>query len=269
VRNTQLDSSTPPRRPPARPETVASDTESVPFRYLPAILTTLAAALVLVLVFGLLAYTSLRLTIDSLTDTTGAFQGSLVSSGPCGLAALVLGAITLYFLNATRIAILDIGARPTTLDGAITQRHTGRGRSGGFWIVVGPPAAPGDLAAPDGAAQPAMTVATGAGPGTPAGRAPQTRGFVQGSGAAFGTQLPDVAAAAPRAAPPDTPLVVPRASRLAPGEVNLRIDKAIYQALAVGDPVQVVFSPHLQHVYYVRKHLAAGGSLILRNLALI
>jgi hypothetical protein len=56
--------------------------------------------------------------------------------------------------------------------------------------------------------------------------------------------------------------------KLAPGEVNLRVDKHIFEALVTGDRVQVVYSPHLQHVYYVRKR-DPGGALVLRNLSLL
>ena len=73
-------------------------------------------------------------------------------------------------------------------------------------------------------------------------------------------------------APSDEPATLalpPPRSRLRPGDHSLRVDKHVYNALVIGEPVQVVYSPHLQHVFYVRKRSTAGDTIILRNLSLI
>ncbi|MDQ2809439.1 MAG: hypothetical protein M3Z04_21400 [Chloroflexota bacterium] len=283
MRNTQLDQSVP--RPARGQEVLPPGQDRVPIRYLPPLLATLGAAVFLVALFALLAYLAGSIAEDNLFNPGG--SGLTFSSATCALVTLLLAAATLYFANASRLAVRDVAAKPLTRDGVIMQRYSGIGRSsqvepglgsgglpvtarwgrrrsGGnsFWIVLGQ----GDPATGP-AAQVNLTPnmpapATDSGPARP-------RGFVQGSGD-LAAQLQQTTSTPAPAAEEPLVLPLPPARRLLRAdEVNLRVDKHIYQALAVGDRVQVVYSPYLQHVYYVRRQTAAGETVILRNLALI
>jgi hypothetical protein len=263
VRNTQLDSSMPRRRPP-RGVTIGAGDEPVPFNYRPPILASLGGALVLVLFLGILAYVAISITLDIASGNGGEFTGPFFSVGLCGFASLVLCAGILYFLNAIRLAVLDLTTAPVTYEGRIVQRMGGRGRGGAFWIVVGPPRTE------ESDDPPALFTAPAFAPPVAGAEAaaPRDRGFVSGSGGSFGAQLQGATVrAAPAAAAGELRLPETR-HKLAPGEVNLRVDKHIFEALVNGDRVQVVYSPHLQHVYYVRKR-DPGATLVLRNLSLL
>jgi len=268
VRNTQLDSSM-PRRRPQRGVTVGAGDAPVPFRYTPPIFASLAGAVFLVLFLGILAFLTINITLDLAGGNEGAFTGPFFSVGLCGFASLVLCIGILYFLNAIRLALLDLASAPVTCEGRIVQRLGGRGRGGAFWVIVGPPRtdesdAP---AAPLAGSAFAPLVSSAAEPGA----APTTardRGFVRAGGGSFGAQLQGTSvSAAPATAAPELRMPETR-HKLAPGEVNLRVDKHIFEALVTGDRVQVVYSLHLQHVYYVRKR-DPGGALVLRNLSLL
>ena len=264
MRNTQLDSSMPRRRPP-RGVTVGAGDAPVPFHYLPPIFASLAGAAFLVLFLGILAYITINITLDIANGNGGEFTGPFFSVGLCGFAALDLCAGILYFLNAIRLAVLDLGSAPVTREGRIVQRLSGRGRGGGFWLIVGPPRTDEDDSpvAPSAGTAFAPPVNSAGAPG-----AARDRGFVSGSGCSFGAQLQGTAVnAAP--ATPGAELRMPETRRkLGPDEVNLRVDKHIYEVLVTGDRIQIVYSPHLQHVYYVRKR-DPGGALVLRNLSLL
>jgi len=283
VRNTQLDQSVP--RPARGQETLPPGQDSVPIRYLPPLLATLLAALFLVGLFAVLAYLTGSIAGDNLFNPGGA--GLTFSSATCGLIAVLLVGATLYFANASRLAARDLAAKPVTCDGVIRQRYSGIGRSsqvepglgggvlpvtarlgrrrgGGnsFWIVVGQGDSAEDVARQVNLTPNAPTAPAADGPARP-------RGFVQGSGDLAAHLQATSVSPLPAG---EEPLILPPASTrrlLRPDEVSLRVDKHIYQALAVGDRVQVVYSPHLQHVYYVRRQTAAGDTVILRNLALI
>ena len=282
MRNTQLDQSVP--RPVRGQETLPPGQDRVPIRYLPPLLATLAAAVFLVGLFALLAYLAGTIAGDNLFNPGG--SGLTFSSATCALVTLLLVGATLYFANASRLAARDLAAKPVTRDGVITQRYSGIGRSsqvepglgggvlpvtartgrrrgGGnsFWIVLGQ----SDTAANT----PSVSLTPNAPAPATQGDPARPRGFVQGSGdlAAQLQQTPGTLVPAT-----EEPLVlpVPPSRRLLRAdEVNLRVEKHIYQALAVGDRVQVVYSPYLQHVYYVRRQTASGETVILRNLALI
>ncbi len=282
MRNTQLDQSVP--GPQRGQETLPHGQTTVPIRYLPPLLVTLAAALFLVLLFALLSYLAGSVAGDNLFGPQAV--GLTFSTGACGLVTLLLVGATLYFANATRQAARDLRAQPVTCDGVIVQRHSGIGRNsqadplvgngvlplatrggrrrgGGnsFWIVVGQADAQATASA-----RVDLTPAT-----PPAAAEPvRPRGFVQGSGDWAAQLQQDARSPAPSAAEEPLTLPPPPSRRpLGAGEVNLRVDKHVYQALAVGDRVQVVYSPYLQHVYYVRRQTAGGEMVILRNLALI
>ena len=265
MRNTQLDSSMPRRRPP-RGVTIGAGDAPVPFNYRPPILASLGGALVLVLFLGILAFVTINITLDIASGQGGEFTGPFFSVGLCGFASLVLCIGILYFLNAIRLAVLDLASAPVTYEGRIVQRMGGRGRGGAFWVVVGPPRTeesetPASLSAAPAFVPPVMSSEA-------AGPAPRDRGFVSSSGGSFGAQLQG---AKVRSAPAESAgawRMPETRHKLAPGEVNLRVDKHIFEALVNGDRVQVVYSPHLQHVYYVRKR-DPGGALVLRNLSLL
>jgi hypothetical protein len=269
VRNTQLDSSMPRRRPP-RGVTIGAGDAPVPFNYRPPILASLGGALVLVLFLGILAFVTINITLDIASGQGGEFAGPFFSVGLCGFASLVLCIGILYFLNAIRLAVLDLASTPVTYEGRIVQRMGGRGRGGAFWIVVGPPRTeesedlPSLSAAPD--FQPPVASAEAATTATATGA--RDRGFVSSGGGSFGAQLRGTTV---RSAPAESAgawRMPETRHKLAAGEVNLRVDKHIFEALVNGDRVQVVYSPHLQHVYYVRKR-DPGGALVLRNLSLL
>jgi len=268
VRNTQLDSSMPRRRPP-RGITVGAGDAPVPFRYMPPIFASLAGAVFLVLFLGILAFITINITLDIANGNGGEFTGPFFSVGLCGFASLVLCIGILYFLNAIRLALLDLASAPVTREGRIVQRLGGRGRGGAFWIIVGPPRTDETATAAAPAAGSAFAPPAGS-PGE-SGAAPSAtwdRGFVSSGGGSFGAQLQGApVSVAPATAAPELRMPEPR-RKLAPGEVNLRVDKHIFEALVTGDRVQVVYSPHLQHVYYVRKR-DPGGALVLRNLSLL
>ncbi len=280
MRNTQLDQSVP--RPARGQEILPPGQDQVPIRYLPPLLATLAAAVFLVGLFALLAYLAGTVASDNLFNPGG--SGLTFSSATCALVALLLVGATFYFANASRLAARDVAAKPVTCEGVIRQRYSGIGRSsqvepsiggvlpatarlgrrrgGGnsFWIVVGPSDPATDAPASVNLTPTAPTTLAAADPARP-------RGFVQGSGDLAAHLQPTTG---PSAAEESLILPPPPARRLLRAdEVNLRVDKHIYQALAVGDRVQVVYSPYLQHVYYVRRQTAAGDTVILRNLALI
>ena len=268
MRNTQLDSSMPRRRPP-RGVTVGTGDAPVPFRYMPPIFASLAGAVFLVLFLAILAFITINITLDIASGNGGEFAGPFLSVGLCGFASLVLCIGILYFLNAIRLALLDLASTPVMREGRIVQRLGGRGRGGAFWIIVGPPRTDES----DAAAVPALgsvfaPPAASAGEPGAAPSAMRDRGFVRSGGGSFGAQLQGTpVSAVPATAAPE--LRMPETRRkLAPGEVNLRVDKHIFEALVTGDRVQVAYSPHLQHVYYVRKR-DPGGALVLRNLSLL
>jgi hypothetical protein len=268
VRNTQLDSSMPRRRPP-RGVTVGAGDAPVPFRYMPPIFASLAGAVFLVLFLGILAFITINITLDIANGNGGEFMGPFFSVGLCGFASLVLCIGILYFLNAIRLALLDLASPPVMREGRIVQRLGGRGRGGAYWIIVGPPRTEeSDAAAPPDLRSVFAPPAGNAGEPGAAPPATRDRGFVRSGGGSFGTQLQGTqVSAVPSTAEPE--LRMPETRRkLAPGEVNLRGDKHIFEALVTGDRVQIVYSPHLQHVYYVRKR-DPGGALVLRNLSLL
>jgi hypothetical protein len=265
VRHTQLDSSTLRRGQ----ETVASAEDPVPIRYLPPLLATGAGALLITCFFAFFANALLRLTYSFAIAPTPEGESFLLQTGFCGIFTLLVLGATAYFGYASFTALRDMLAHPLTVDGAISGRHTGRGRwGGGYWIIVRP------------GAPPAVSLDPGADAALPAFVPPQQRGFVTGSGGSFGAQLETTAAEPP--APTAREANAEATARLEaelsgdtmrrplePGEINLRVEKHIYEALSTGDRVQVVYSPYLQHVYYVRKRWDTGGALILRNMALI
>lgn len=280
MRNTQLDQSVP--RPVRGQETLPPGQDQVPIRYLPPLLITLLAALFLVGLFALLAYFAGAIAEDNLFNPGG--SGLTFSSAACALVAVLLVGATLYFANASRLAARDLAAKPVTREGVIRQQYSGIGRnsqtepglSGGllpvtarrrrrggnsFWIVLGP------ADAADATTQVNLTPTAPAAGGDSGPARP--RGFVQGSGD-LAAQLQEPTSAPRPAAEEPLVLPLPPARRaLRADELNLRVDKHIYQAVAVGDRVQVVYSPYLQHVYYVRRQTPAGETVILRNLALI
>jgi hypothetical protein len=265
VRNTQLDSSMPRPRAPRGEETLAPGVEDAPIRYWPPILATFGAALLLASIFALLAYVAGDITLGIVSEA-GTGGGALLGPFACGLGFLICALAALYFLNSARVAAQDFGARPAHLDGVLADRHKGRGRSGGFWIVVRPHGAGATAAAP-----PPSVLAPAPRPSALAGAdplpGPDRRGFVQGSGASFVGSLADVT---PTSTAETAPFALPPArARMRPGDLGLRVDKHVYNALILGEPVQVVYSPHLQHVFYVRKRSPAGDTVILRNLSLI
>lgn len=269
MRNTQLDSSMPRRRPP-RGVTIGAGDAPVPFHYRPPILASLGGALVLVLFLGILAYITTSITLDIAGGQGGEFTGPFFSVGLCGFALLVLVIGVLYFLNAIRLAALDLASAPVTYEGRVVQRLGGRGRGGAFWIVVGPPRTEESEDPPVLSVTPAFEppVASAEAASTAPAAGARDRGFVSGSGGSFGAQLQGTRVrSAPAASSGEWRLPETR-HKLAPGEVNLRVDKHIFEALVNGDRVQVVYSPHLQHVYYVRKR-DPGGALVLRNLSLL
>lgn len=270
MRNTQLDSSMPRAHSGGGGDGLPFGEEPVPIRYLPPIVVTLAAALALVFFFAILALIASNISYNLLTAPEG--DGSLLGTAGCGLVALLLLGATLYFINAARIAAQDLRAAPVQVAGKIVAKHTGRGRNGGFWIVLRPadldPSPAARAAAPAGALDPPPAAV----PGPAAEESPaRERGFVNRNAGSFGAHIQNIEVT-PRA--PGVDATPPRAlpdtrRKIEPGEINLRIDKHIYEALAQDDQVQAVFSRHLQHVYYIRKPAAGGGSLILRNMALI
>jgi hypothetical protein len=237
-------------------------------RYWPPILVTLGASLVLVLVFALLSYLTLSATIGLFTPVPGDDQPSLIVGGGCGLLTLLLLAATSYFIYASFVAARDLRAHPRTLDGVVRLKHTGRGRGGGHWIVIGQEGSP----APDELARSAAPLLTPSTDAAPLGREPAARGFVPGTGESFGAQLQGVRVESRSSDTPLPPELRGKGGgawrRLAPGELNLRIDKHAFEALAVGDHIQAVYSPHLQHVYYIRKRME-GSTVVLRNTILI
>src|SRR5690348_8083565 len=160
----------------------------VSVRFWPPILVTLGSSLALVLVFALLSYLTLSATIGLFTPVAGGEQSSPIVGGGCGLLTLLLLAATSYFIYASFTAARDLRAHPRTLDGVVRLKHTGRGRGGGQWVVVGQ----GGSAAPDapaGSAAPLLTPRTDT---APLVREPAARGFVPGTGESFGAQLQGV-----------------------------------------------------------------------------
>ncbi|HUS14062.1 MAG TPA: hypothetical protein VM536_03495 [Chloroflexia bacterium] len=265
MRNSQLDSSSPRGR---RSPIVESAATPVTVQYLPPILVAIGAALILVLVFAVLAFMTFTITMDAASSSPDSGGGLSFGSLSCGLVTLLLAGGALFFVNATRIAASDLGGRPVTLEGTVQTRQRGRGRSGGFWVVVRPlGSAPEATRQPVGEPEPSAPTFAGG----PVEAPTRERGFVSSSGGSFGEQLQG-ATIAPRAAQPAAsvdPLSALKPQRLAPGDVNFRLDKHIYEALAPGDRVDVVYSRNLQHVYYVRKRAATGESVVLRNLSLL
>ncbi|MGI8587338.1 MAG: hypothetical protein ACR2M0_06555 [Chloroflexia bacterium] len=262
MRNTQLDSSMPQPRQ-SRGQGALPAGEEVTISYLPPIVATLGSAIFLVVLFGVLTYVSVSILVNLVSDPTQDVAGSLALLGGCGIGSLLLLVITLYFVNAARIAARDLGAKPVHFEGSVVQHHHGRGRGSGYWVVI----------RPAGAAATASieSLAVGSDPVETSAFPARGRGFVTGGFGSFGSQLQDVGVA-PRSpeTEKDEPLPPPPSRRkLQPGEVNLRVDKPTYQELAAGDRVEAVYSPHLQHVYYIRKQTASGEPIILRNLALI
>jgi hypothetical protein len=258
-----------PRRRPPRGVTIGAGDEPVPFHYRPPIFASLAGAVFLVLFLGILAFITINITIDIASGNGGEFAGPFFSVGLCGFVSLVLCIGILYFLNAIRLAVLDLVSPPVTREGRIVQRLGGRGRGGAFWIIVGPPRTEESdpAAAPSAGSVFAPPISSAGELGAAPTAAARDRGFVRGSGS-FGAQLQGTTVSGAPAAPA-TELRMPETRhKLAPGEVNLRVDKHIFEALVNGDRVQVVYSPHLQHVYYVRKR-DPGGALVLRNLSLL
>src|SRR5690348_4864658 len=208
-----------PRRRPPRGVTVGAGDAPVPFRYMPAIFASLAGAVFLVLFLATLAFITINITLDIANGNGVEFAGPFFSVGLCGFASLVLCIGILYFLNAIRLALLDLASPPVMREGRIVQRLGGRGRGGAFWIIVGPPrtddsdaAAPPDLRS---------VFAPPAGNADEPGAAPSAtrdRGFVRSGGGSFGTQLQGTqVSAAPSTAEPE--LRMPETRRkLAPGE---------------------------------------------------
>jgi hypothetical protein len=282
VRGSQLDGSVP--RPLRGQETLPPGQEQVPIRYAPPILATLTAAIFLAVLFGLLSYFVFGTTVFIVNDPESGFGCGALACG--GLSLLSLG-MTLFFVRAAWTAGRDLRATPVTHQGVVLQRYTGLNRGmarGGmitgrtasrrtgnsFWILVGPPPPARPAAAPLFGGESSTFIGEES-PSTPEiGGGAHPRGLVQG-GTDLGAQLQETAIA-PQAPTPEIEVPLPPLAGqrpLEPGEIPLRVDKHVYDALTEGDQVEVVYSPHLQHVYYVRRRLATGGSTILRNLSLI
>ncbi len=256
MRSSRLDSSVP--RGPGRHASGAMPGADGPvaFRYLPPVLATFGAAVLLILVFGLISAVLVEVLLAFVAPAPDTPPPSILATGGCGLLTLAFLGATIYFVFAAFVAGRDLPARPVTHTGVVRLKHSGRG--GARWVVVGPPES-----AEAAAARPVLAPAAT----PPAAGRTGARGFVR-AGGSFASQMRDarVAPAAPRA---DEPLPLPEpVHRLREGEVNLRIDKHMFEALATGDRVEVVCSPHLQHVYYIRKH-TPDGAIVLRNTALI
>jgi len=252
-------------RAPRGAESLPTPDAPVAFRYFPPILATLAASLCLTLLFGFFTMLTLQTTLALVTPDPAGSEPSILASAACGLLTLALLAGAGYFVYSTIVAARDLVAQPVYFDGTVHLKHNGRGRGGGNWVVIGPP-----QSAPDPARPVAPSLAPTAG-SEPLVREPAERGFVSGKGESFGAQLQGVQV---ESRADDAELVLPDLPgsgawrRLVPGEVNLRVDKHMFEALMTGDDIQAVYSPHLQHVYYMRKRME-GSTVVLRNTILI
>lgn len=280
MRGSQLDGSVP--RPLRGQETLPPGQEQVPIRYSTPILATLAAAIFLAVLFAAFTFLLVNAALYIVDDPDTGFGCSALA---CGGMSLILLGMTVFFARAAWVAGRDLRAKPVTQQGVVLQRYTGLNRGmarGGlltgrtasrrtgnsFWILVGPPP-PARPATPLFGGESSTPPSAQSSPPIPGGGA-RPRGFVQG-GTDLGAQLQETAIA-PQAPAPETEVPLPPLAGQRPlksGEIPLRVDKHVYDALTEGDQVEVVYSPHLQHVYYVRRRLATGGSTILRNLSLI
>jgi hypothetical protein len=246
-----------------------------PLNYRLPLLATIVSTLLVLTLFAVLAFFTAAWSVRQFTtpsDEGG--LGSVVTSGLCGLATLLLIAGIVYFALALIKGVRDLTHPMARLNGYIERKYTGMGRTGGFWIVVQPGERPavatptrlatalGPAAGPAGAARP-----TARGPVVPAA---QPAPAPPGDG--FGAALEEVArhtrstTAAP-VAPPE-PLPPPPSTIGASTARIFRVDKPVYNALRDGEPVTVGYSRFLEHVYYV-EHMEAGEAVQLRNTSLI
>jgi hypothetical protein len=254
-----------------------------PVNYRLPLLATIASTLVVIILFAILAFFTTAWSIRQFTSPEGEGVGSLVISGVCGLATILLIAGLLYFSVALIKGVRDLTTPIVRLPGYIERKYTGMGRTGGFWIIVQPGERPEVASTPRLAAAlaPAAEIGQRLTPGkaqdpNPSPAQPPTpnpQPPTPSSG--FGAALEEVARHTRSTTPP------PASAALAPEPVQnpkskiqnstariFRVDKPVYNALRDGEPVTVAYSPFLEHVYYV-EHLEAGEPVPLRNTSLI
>ena len=247
-----------------------------PVNYRLPLLATIASTLVVIILFAILAFFTAAWSVRQFTSPEGEGVGSLVISGVCGLATILLIAGLLYFSLALIKGVRDLTTPIVRLPGYIERKYTGMGRTGGFWIVVQPGARP------EVASTPRLAAALGSAPSQPAAppvararQAPPPAPAQAPPRDGVGAAREEVARHTRSTTPP------PASAALAPEPVQnpkskiqnstariFRVDKPVYNALRDGEPVTVAYSPFLEHVYYV-EHLEAGEPVPLRNTSLI
>ena len=242
--------------------------------YLLPIVATLAATLLVMGVVGLLAFFAAALSIRQLTTPTDDTPSAVLSSGLCGLVAVVLLVSLLFFFTALLNGVRDLGQPLQQSTGRVVRKYTGMGRTGGFWIVVAPDDADEHTAPP--APPPGTTPAAPAVPSysqEDAPSVPRSGPIVQAApptaAGTFGAGLAGVGPRRPANAPLSPVADLPPAEPLTPpGSRTFRIDKAVYEALREDERITVAYSRYLEHIYYI-SHPDGDEQLVLRNTSLI
>jgi hypothetical protein len=231
--------------------------------YLPSIVATLVASVVLFLFAALLALAGLLNTITQLgravNNETGA---SYLGAGWCGLLTILALLGVFYFTMATIKGVRDLSQKPYFTRGVVSKRRSPAGRKANNWLIINPSYVGPDLyiASITTDEQKAASIDrseifqprfTGDAESTLAKRR-AAEAAAQASPTSTGTYLSPERISAPKDPVPFGPDETQDDSLPGPKAV-FRIDFASRAGLAPDEEVLVAHSHYLQHVYYVAR----------------
>ncbi|MDQ3706128.1 MAG: hypothetical protein M3437_13035 [Chloroflexota bacterium] len=222
--------------------------------YVPPVLGTLSATVLLLFVLGLLTIiTGFAAVTQFGKVTNNEAQGSVLTLGVCGLGSLLCLGATVYFAWTVIKGVRDLFTPLYYTRGIVADKRIIGGRNTGTWLGVFPSYSGTDLAV---AAQIASFQPTGSSAYVDRSREAERRGETSRgkSGGYLSADRISASAAEENATP--TPRRI------------FRVDPASHAVLESGDEILVAHSRYLERIFYVAR-LTNGEWESYRNKALI
>lgn len=241
------------------------------FSYLPPIIATLLATLLVIAVTAVLSFFAFSLAVVQFgqTNAPGGADSAILNGGVCGLLALGGAAITFYFIMALIKGLRDLRSPVFYARGTVVDKRVLGGRRAGTWMGVGVRYLGPDLAT----ASEVTDDQRSASPDRSKMLQPRFSGSSSylrpGQGSAAPSPRTKRSAYIPSDRLSTSQSLLSREPRdPAIPRVVFRVDPASFDALEPDEEILIAHSRYLQHIYYVA-HLRGGEWESYRNKQLI